>query len=233
MNQYATSNRWAEILTEIEGRWPEWQELSTPIERDDWKSRLIGLSKELIVEALRRTRAGYSSKRPELKWVMTAISEIKREQSRRGETDTSEAEWNSWYFNLSKDQQNLTMLYVRIYFAMTDQQSEIQRNRFPTFEELRVKNPLDLRSDLLLENRELVAYAGAMIQWIQEDLRELTAEEYAAARKKYSPLLRRKIEAWGKKLDAVQKEVSGSYDECAEPEEDVRFVHHGLKAVVT
>jgi hypothetical protein len=64
---------------EIQDRWPAWKPTETEIA--DWTASLSKLNQEWLRAALRAVKQQFSSTTPQLKWVMGAFAEIRRNQS--------------------------------------------------------------------------------------------------------------------------------------------------------
>lgn len=178
--------RWSLILENVEGRWPQFAEVTTEIERGDWQHMLCQFQPDQVIEALRNVRARYSSARPELKWVMTELHAIRKTEREAGSKTTEEAEFNKWMNGLTPQQQDLAMLYVRIYAVLTPEQDRIVTSLFRAFGEVPDMNPLELQSDRVIENRHLPDLARALVAWVIERKRPPTMDEIERGRRWYS-----------------------------------------------
>ncbi len=69
---------WDVIKPEIGQRWPEWE--PTPADDRDWERVLGGERLEDVQEVLFRVRTKYSSRIPQLKWVVVALRAVKDER---------------------------------------------------------------------------------------------------------------------------------------------------------
>ncbi len=69
---------WNRIAWLLGQRWPEWE--PTVHERGDWKRMIGGCHLEWIDEAMLRVKQNYSSRIPQIKWLIGKYNEVKEEQ---------------------------------------------------------------------------------------------------------------------------------------------------------
>jgi|TARA_R110002167_G_scaffold89575_3_gene241663 hypothetical protein len=68
---------WNRIAWLLGQRWPEWE--PTVQERADWKRMIGGCPIDWIDEAMLRVKQNYSSRIPQVKWLLGKYSEVKDE----------------------------------------------------------------------------------------------------------------------------------------------------------
>lgn len=77
MSDPSQLNGWHRIAYLLGERWPEWE--PSIQERADWKRMIGGCVVEWIDEAMLRVKQSYSSKIPQVKWILGKYYEVKQE----------------------------------------------------------------------------------------------------------------------------------------------------------